>query len=213
MPSFLWKNSDRWVNNFKSWDTICSSLLKLRHHVIMLNFEFPQHCSSFPPHHPTCLWQTASSLIDEQHPPSLIDLQCPPSLDKWCPPSFVDKWCPPSLEEWHPPSLLNKWHPPSLEELCPTSLIDEWLPTFLEEWPPPLKNGSLPCWWMAHCLVDEWLPPLLTNGSLPQWMAPSLNEWHDRTTYGQVHLGGVALSIQSQLPQPASSSSNLSSDT
>jgi len=171
MPSFLWKNSDRWVNNFKSWDTICSSLLKLWHHVIMLNFEFPQHCSSFPPHHPTCLWQTASSLINEQHPPSLIDLQCPPSLvdephpslDKWGPPSFVDKWCPPSLEEWRPPSLLNKQHPLPLlkNSVLPPSSMNGSLPS--------LKNGPLP-WRMVHCLVDEWLTPSM-NGSLPQQMA------------------------------------------
>ena len=143
------------MNNFKSrYATFRSSPLKLRHHVIMLNVEFPNaeiHCSSFPPpcSHPPSLTYSVlpPSLTYSVLPPSLtngaprqtvsfLPSQTASLLEKQCSPSLDDKQRPPSLEEQCPPSLVNERPPPSLGKQCPPSLVNQWR--------PPLKNGFLP---------------------------------------------------------------------
>ena len=124
MPCFLWKNNDKWVNNFKLWDaTFRLSPLKLQHHVIMLNFEFPNreiHCSSFPPPCPTC-----------SHPPSSTYSILPPSLTN-CVPTLTNGVLPPSTNGslcWRTTSPLENdtlLLPPSMNGV------------------PPLVNGVLP---------------------------------------------------------------------
>ena len=139
MPCFLWKKSDRWGNNFKLQDAICLSPWKLWHHVIMLNFYFPNmgiHCSSFPPHCSTCR-QMASSLID---------LQCPPSSVMNHFPLLTNIILPPSTNSIHPwqtvscsTTLLLPWQMVSslTEDQCPPSL-EKWCP------PPSVTNVSAP---------------------------------------------------------------------
>ena len=65
MACILWKSSDRSVNHFKLWDEIHWSPLKLRHHVIMLNLEFPNAGNSlfFLPSHQLFSRQSVSSSV------------------------------------------------------------------------------------------------------------------------------------------------------
>ena len=149
----------------------------------------------------------SSSLVDLQHPPSIVDKlcpylnkRCPPSLDKWLsllnndsaigewhsPAPSLDEWCPslPQLTvsaEWY--ACLNRQLPPCLEERLPPSWMVSLLPSVNGVLPPSV-NSVLPP------LVNGVLPPFLMNGihrtvSLPWWIAPSppwrtatfLNDW------------------------------------
>jgi len=141
------KNGDRSVNNIKSWVAIHASLFKLWHHMIMLNFEFPNaeiHCSSFPPH-----WQTASSL-DEQPPPS------------------HDGWPPPSLNEWH--SMNGLLLPSMIGLLIP--LTNGLFPCSTNGLLPCSMNGLFPCstnGLLPHLMsLARWTAPSLTQ-PMPIW--------------------------------------------
>jgi len=173
------------VNNFNA---VCSSLLKLWHHVefwisVLGNSLF------FPPttskRAPTCKsmnsllpWWTASSL-DEQ-PPLSLDKQSPQWMASplsWRMASCLSRQTASPLSKW-PPASLNRWPPLLANGLLPLStdgLPSWWMASPLGEWPPLLVNG-LPSRWMASPL-GEW-PPLSVNGSsLPQWTAFSLSRW------------------------------------
>jgi len=185
---------------------ICLIPLKLWHHVIMLNFEFPNmeiHCS-LPLH-----WQ-----VNEWPPPSL-NKWWPPSLNEWQPPS-LNEWQPPSLDEqqasslsrcmagvlplstnsWHPPSLdkqlasslswqmagslpllTNSWHPPSLnEQPCPS--LGRWapLPRRMASPPPSANSLLLPSTHSLLLLLIDGLLPPLPHPSLDEWSPPSLDK-------------------------------------
>jgi len=230
MPCFLWKKSDRRVNNFKSRDTIHWSPLKLRHHVIIYVelwisqrrnslFFLPSPTSSnlFSTNGILPRRQMTSSLIDERHPPSLIDLQHPPSLiDEWCP--SLDELCPPSLGKRCPLSvdkrlpLLTNVSPPtnsSLPRQTAPLLMNRSLPQWTAH---SLTNGSLEwCFleeWHSPSLVDKWLPSSLEEQHPPTMMnGPSLDdEWHpSSTTNGTLSQWLMAPSLEKQLPQMASS--------
>ena len=115
----------------------------------------------------------SSSLVNLQHPPSIVDELCP-YLDKRCPPS-LDKWLSllknnSAVGEWHSPApSLDEWCP-SLPRLMVSSLCRWW--TVSAEWYPCLNRQLPPC--LEERLPPSWMVSLLplVNGVLP----PSVND-------------------------------------
>ena len=165
---------------------ICLIPLKLRHHVIMLNFPtrkfivLPSHYIDksmnglLPP-------STNGGLPPSMNGPVLPLADGLPSLDEWLQlvsslsrrmagvlPLLTNSWCPPSLDEWPRPSLgwwapLPRWtasHPPSVNGLLLPS-THSLLLLLIDSLLPPSPHPSL----------DEWSPP-----SLDKLSPPSLNE-------------------------------------
>ena len=164
MACILWKSSDRSVNHFKLWDEIHRSPLKLRHHVIMLNLEFPNAGNSmfFLPSHQLFSRQSVSSL------PQWTASRHPPSLDEPHPPSLDEPHLP-SLDEPHSPSM-NGILPPLMDVLL-TLLWNSILP-------PSSTNGVLPpssTYSVLPCRTVSSLPR--QTASLPQQTASFLLCW------------------------------------
>ena len=182
MPCMMQKNSDRQVNKFKLWAAICLSLLKLRHHVIMLNSWISQHGNSlfFPP--TTSSLKSESPLAASSHLPLPQQIGLPPLMDCLLP---LDRRFPPSrrmvsssqhmvgLLPQHMVSLL----PPSTHGFIPFSTNSLWPPFSMHSfspWQPFLTNRLLHRWswrclWVSFLLMDAFLP------FLDRWSPPSLN--------------------------------------